>query len=187
MTRVGHAHRHDADLVPLPRVAIAQMAIVPRPFAARNLPGFALLAPPVEQLLALLPAQHETDIGLEEDLEPGSTGELAVPNVAELPPPGLPTALEQRAHLRALVRGALAATRPPAHRGHHGRSGAAEHEQAKPVHSWNTDRAAARWIEEAWADAFEPAGFAGAHRAQPFALDTLGLLQHTPVPDQQRS
>jgi hypothetical protein len=57
---------------------IAQEAIVPRALAARDLLGFALLTPAIQQLVAFLPAQHKANVGFEQDLEPGTTGNLTI-------------------------------------------------------------------------------------------------------------
>src|SRR5215210_2305960 len=185
MYRMGHAHRHHPDLVALARMCITKIAILPRAFPACNLPGFACLAPAIKQLVTLLPAQHKPNVVVEHQAQMWATGELTIPEMADITAPRLDTAVEQLPQLGLLVTGTLTTARPPLHRCKRGRATPSKNQQPQPVQTRHTDWATARWVEETGTDTFEATRLAGAHRAQVIILDRLGLFQHAAIPDQQ--
>src|SRR5215208_4529319 len=149
------------------------MAILPRAFAARDFPGRSSLAPGVQQLVALSPASHKPDVGLQHPLHPRSTGKATIPNMHDAPPPPPYCSIKHLLQFGTLSTGTLAACGPPVHRRERGSTRSLKYQQAKPMQTRDTDRASTRRIEEAWADTFEPAGLAGTHGAQVVILEGL--------------
>jgi site-specific DNA recombinase len=133
MRGAGDTHGHHTDLVALARMRITQMTIRPRAFATRDFPVFARLAPAIQQLVALFPAQHEPDIGVEQHAQPRIVRELPIPQMANVPAPCFDRVGEQLPHQGLLVTRPLARPCPPLHRRDRGRTRLPEHKHPQPV------------------------------------------------------
>ncbi len=81
---MGHADRYNPDFMHLASLVIAQPAIGPRALAACDLPGFALLTPAIQQLLALLPEQHKAQLSREQHSEPRATRNVTIEDLVHL-------------------------------------------------------------------------------------------------------
>jgi hypothetical protein len=167
MKRMGDADGHSLDLVALARMTIPQMALVLRAFAARDLPGRSGLAPPVQQLLALLPAQYKADgvLNIKHSHGPLANSGSGYPlgDVADVTAPRLETSREQLLQLSVLVAGPVARPRP-ALPGCDGRcADAPQNQQPQPVQTRHADWATAGLLEEAWTNASHAAGVAGGY------------------------
>src|SRR3954451_17100486 len=103
MTRGGDTDSDHPDLMAFARRCIPQIPIVPRAFPARDFPGFACFAPAIQQLVALLPAQHKADVALKHQTQPGAAGELAIPQMADGTPPRFDTAGAELPQLGLLI------------------------------------------------------------------------------------
>src|SRR4051794_35545720 len=107
MGRMCDADRQHANLMAFPGVCITQIAILPRTFPTRDLPGRSRLTPALKQFVALFPAQHKPNVAFEHQMQPGSAGKLAIPNMADSLAPGFDTAREQLPQLCLLITGVL--------------------------------------------------------------------------------
>src|SRR5689334_5007564 len=161
------------------------MAIAPRAFAARDLPGRSRFAPVVEELVALFPAQNKPDVMLEHQLQPRTAGKATIPDLHDPTPPAGYGLVKQVLQFGPFITGTLAAPGPPARGCQYRWTLAPEDEQTKPVQTRNTDWATTRRLEEARTDAFEAASLAGTHGTQVVIVDRLRLFQHAAVPNQE--
>jgi hypothetical protein len=87
MLRMGHKQSRHSHLGVLPRVWVAKHAVPPCLLPACYLPHRALRAPPVEQLVALLPAQPKALVRFEELTQPLRRGIATVNARAHLSAP----------------------------------------------------------------------------------------------------
>ena len=118
-------------------------------------------------------------------MQPGGACELTIPQMANVTAPRFDAPGAYLPQLGLLVTGMRATLGALLHRRNGRHPGAAEHQQAQPVQTRHTDWATARWIEEAWANTFEPARRARAYGTEVSIRDPFGLFQQAAIPHQQ--
>src|SRR2546421_760134 len=162
-----------------------QPRLSPGALAPRDLPGFALLARSVDELVAFLPAHHKAQLVAPEQPEPGSVAIATIKDVAHLAPPALGYLTQQDVLLLALLPRHTLVPTPPFHRHHLRHATLAQQQQAFPFKAAHTHRDATGLIEQAFAAACQPSHAAGAHRPQAFQFLAFRLFQHAAIPDAQ--
>ena len=141
-----------------------QFGFSPGAFAACDLPGFALLARGIQQLVAFLPAHDEAQVVPPQLPEPGTVAIAPIEDMAHHSAPVSCHLAKPRLLLLPLLPTDTLLPTPPAHGHHLGNSTVADQQEAFPLKAGHADLHP--WpIEDPFAATCQSPDPAGAHAA----------------------